>query len=220
MYWVVFSVSFATLHPRLSSDALTGQSLQSYFFEPLLDVETGTGTVGVFVVAVDGGDRVLFRQVADELKESETLGFGAGVSGVAAGIEAADVGDADAVGVVALGVCAWLLHRAASVDAAVGVDDIMIAYVVPSEALVVAADALHGAVGIRAGGGAVDDDFGDCSHFFVGLMGLMGLMGVFGLRRCRSIRNNRMDRGDRYDRVLERGLGWILALALSGLVRD
>ena len=44
-------------------------------------------------------------------------------------------------------------------------------------------------------------------------------MGVFGLRRCRSIRNNRMDRGDRYDRVLERGRGWILAPALSGLVK-
>jgi hypothetical protein len=42
---------------------------------------------------------------------------------------------------------------------------------------VVAADALHGAVGIGAGSGAMDDDFGDCSHFFVGLMGLMGLMG-------------------------------------------
>lgn len=104
-------------------------------------------------------------------------------------------------------------------DAAVGIDDIVIADVVPAEALMVAADALHGAVGIGTGGGAVDDDFGDCSHFFVGLMGLMGLMGVFGLRRCRSIRNNRMDRGDRYDRFLERGRGWILASALSWSVR-
>ena len=105
-------------------------------------------------------------------------------------------------------------------DAAIRVDDVMIADVVPTKALMVAADALHGAGGIGTGGGAMDDDFGDCSHFFVGLMGLMGLMGVFGLRRCRSIRNNRMDRGDRYDRFLERGLGWILAPALSGLVRD
>ena len=65
------------------------------------DVEAGAGTVGVFVVAVDGGDRVLLRQVADELKESETLGFGAGVGGVAVGIETSDIGDADALGVVA-----------------------------------------------------------------------------------------------------------------------
>ena len=105
-------------------------------------------------------------------------------------------------------------------DAAIGIDDIMVADVVPAEALMVVTDALHGADGIEASGGAMDDDFGDCSHFFVGLMGLMGLMGVFGLRRCRIIRNNRMDRGDRYDRVLERGPGWILSLALSGLVRD
>ena len=105
-------------------------------------------------------------------------------------------------------------------DAAVGVNDIMIADVVPAEGTVVAADALHGADSVGACGGAMDDDFGDGSHFFVSLMGLMGLMGVFGLRRCRRIRNNRMDRGDRYDRFLERGLGWILAPALSGLVRD
>ena len=51
-------------------------------------------------------------------------------------------------------------------DAAVGVDDIMIADVVPAEALMVAADALHGAVGIGASGSAMDDDFGDGSHFF------------------------------------------------------
>ena len=62
-------------------------------------------------------------------------------------------------------------------DAAVGIDDIMRADVVPAEALMIATDALHGAVGIGTGGSAVDDDFGDCSHFFVGLMGLMGLMG-------------------------------------------
>ena len=51
-------------------------------------------------------------------------------------------------------------------DAAVGIDDIMIADVAPAEALVVATDAFDGAVGIGTGGGAVDDDFGDCSHFF------------------------------------------------------
>ena len=49
-------------------------------------------------------------------------------------------------------------------DAAVGIDDVMIANVVPAEAFMVSADALHGAVGIRTGGGAMDDDFGDLSH--------------------------------------------------------
>ena len=151
--------------------------LKAIFFEPLLDVEAGAGAVGVFVVSVDGGDGVLFHEVADELKENYTLGVCSGVGGVAVGIEAADIGDADALGVVAGTVGADLLDGTASVDAAVGIDDIMIADVVPSEALVVAADALHGAVGIGAGSGAMDDDFGDWAHFFVGLMGLMGLMG-------------------------------------------
>ena len=41
----------------------------------------------------------------------------------------------------------------------------------------VAADALHGAVGIGTGGGAMEDDFSDGSHFFMGLVGLIGLMG-------------------------------------------
>ena len=67
----------------------------------MLDVEAGTGTVGELVVSVDGGDGVLFHQVTDELEEGEALGFGAGIGGVAVGIETADIADADALGVVA-----------------------------------------------------------------------------------------------------------------------
>ena len=132
----------------------------------MLDIKTGAGFDGVFVVAVDGGDVVLLHQVLHQLEQGETLGFGAGVGGVAVGIKATDIGDADAVGVVAGAMGSSLFDGTASVDAAVGVDDIMIANVVPAEALMVAADALHGAVGIGSGGGAVDDDFGDGSHFF------------------------------------------------------
>ena len=138
--------------------------LKAIFFEPLLDVEAGAGAVGVLVVAVDGGDGMFFHEVADELEKGEALGFGAGVGGVAVGIEAADIGDADALDVVAGAMSADLLDGAASVDAAVGVDDIVIADVVPTEAFMVAADALDGAVGIGACGGAMEDDFGDLSH--------------------------------------------------------
>ena len=138
------------------------------------DVEAGTGAVGVLVVSVDGGDGVLFHQVLDELKEGEALGFSSGVGRVAVGIEAADIGDADALGVVTGAVGADLLNGTANVDAAVWVDDIMIADVVPAEAFMVATDALHGAFSIGTGGGAVDDDFGDGSHLFMGLVGLMG----------------------------------------------
>ena len=136
-----------------------------------MDVETWAGSVGELVVAVDRGDRVFFHKIADELEEGEALGFGAGVGGATVGIEAADISDANALGVVTWAMGTDLFDGTASVDAAIGIDDIMIADVVPSEALVVVTDALHGAVGIGTGGGAVDDDFGDWAHFFVGLMG-------------------------------------------------
>ena len=138
----------------------------------MLDAKTGAGFGGIFVVAVDGGDIVLFHQVLHQLEQSETLERGTGVGRATVGIETADIGDADAVGVVAFGMCARLLYRAASVDAAIGIDDIMIADVAPTKGTVVAANAFHGADGIGARGGAMDDDFGDCSHFF--LLGLMG----------------------------------------------
>ena len=138
--------------------------LEVVFFAPLRDVEAGASAVGVFVVAVDRGDVVFLHQVLHQLEEGEALGFGAGVSGVAVGIKAADIGDADGVCIVAWAVGADLLDGTASVDTAVRVHDIVISDVVPAKALVVAADALHGAIGIGTGGGAMEDDFGDCSH--------------------------------------------------------
>ena len=86
---------------------------------------------------------------------------------MAVGIETADIGDADAVGVVAWAMGTDLFDGTTGVGAAVGVDDIVIADVVPAEALMVVTDALHGAVGIGTSGGAVDDDFGDLSHGFL-----------------------------------------------------
>ena len=140
------------------------EGLKIVFFEPLLDIETWAGSVGVLVVAVDRGDVVFLHQVLHQLEQGETLGFGAGVGGMSVGIEAADISDTYAVCVVAFGMCARLLYRTASVDAAVGIDDIVITDVVPTKAFMVAADALYGAVGIGTGSGAMDDDFGDVSH--------------------------------------------------------
>ena len=171
--------------------------LKAVFFEPLLDVETGAGAVGELVVTMDGGDGVLFHQVSDELEEGEALGFGTGVGGMSIGIEAADIGDTDTVGVVAGAMGSDLLDGTARMDAAIGIDDIMIADVVPAEALMVATDALYGAVGIGTGGGAMDDDFGDSSHFFVGLMGLMGFsqyLILFSGAQDRSLRSGRNGR--------------------------
>lgn len=119
-------------------------------------------------MAVDGGDGVLFHQVLHQLEEGETLWLGTGVGGVAVGIEAADIGDADAVGVVTWAMGTDLFDGTASVDAAIGVDDIMIADVVPAEGTVVTPYGFHRTDSVGAGGGAMDDDFGDGAHFFVG----------------------------------------------------
>ena len=121
------------------------------------DVEAGAGTVGKLVVAVDGGDGVLFHQVMHQLEEGETLGFGAGVGGMSVGIEAADISDANALGVVTWAMGTDLFDGTASVDAAIGVDDVMIADVVPAEGTVVSPYGFHRTDGIGARGGAVDD---------------------------------------------------------------
>ena len=129
--------------------------LEIVVFAPLLDVETGAGAVGELVVSVDGGDGVFFHQVTDELDEGEALGFGAVVGGMSIGIKTTDIGDADALDVVTGTMGADLLDGATRMDAAVWIDDVMIANVVPAEAFMVASNTLHGAVGIGTGGGAM-----------------------------------------------------------------
>ncbi len=93
------------------------------------------------------------------------MGFGTGVGGVAVSIKAADIGDADALGVMARAMGTDLFDGTARADAAIIIDDIMIADVVPAEGTVVSPYGFHRTDGIGARGGAVDDDFGDCSHF-------------------------------------------------------
>ena len=150
------------------------QRLKIVLLPPLQDAKTGAGFGGVFVVAVDRGDVVFLHQVLHQLEQSETLERGTGISRATVGIEAADIGDADAVGVVAFGMCAGLLYRTSSVDAAVGVDDIMIADVAPAEGTVVSPYGFHGTDGVGARGGAVDDNFGDCAHGANGFSGFNG----------------------------------------------
>ena len=108
-------------------------------------------------------------QCLDELFDGGLLGRCAGVLGLACGVASAHIADADGVGVVAAGVGAVLVERAARLDHAVEVDDVMIADVLPSVAFgwrsgVPPADVGCLEVGAFFGGGAVDDDFIDLSH--------------------------------------------------------
>ena len=116
-------------------------------------------------MSVDGGDGVLLDEVLHQLEKGEALGRCASVGGMSVGIETADIGDAYGMGVVACAMCTCLFDTAACMQTAVGVDNKMVADVAPAEAFMVATDALHGAFGIGAGGGTVDGDFGDLSHF-------------------------------------------------------
>ena len=100
----------------------------------------------------------------------------------------------------------------------VRVDDIVIADVVPAEALVVAADALHGAVGIRMGGGAMEDDFGDLSHCLMGFMGLMGFsldLIYFSGAQGHSLRSGRYRRGGCFAAAKAAGAGRSFSLGLQ-----
>ena len=126
----------------------------------------GTGFAGVQVVMTqDEGCGVLTLQEAQEGHDAAALLYGARVSGVVVGCETALVTDTDAVGIVALAMCACLGDVATSMDDAVARDVIVVAYV--AEASV--ADVISPAVLRREGlalrrGTAVDDDHGNDSH--------------------------------------------------------
>ena len=110
---------------------------------------------------------------------------------MAVGIKSTDIGNADALDVVAGAMGADLLDGATRIDAAVGIYDIVITNVVPTKAFMVAADALHGAVGIGTGSSAMEDDFGDGSHFFDGFSGVNRLNGrkKWGASRLPAVRS-------------------------------
>ena len=108
---------------------------------------------------------MFFHQVFGELEQDDTLCFGACVGWMTIGIESTDIGDADRVGVMSWTMGADIFQWPSRVNAAVLIDYIVIAYVVPAEALVVSSYGFHGAVGIGTCGCAVYDDFGDFAHF-------------------------------------------------------
>lgn len=74
----------------------------------------------------------LFHQIFDELEEDEALGFCAGVGWVAVGIKAADIGDADGVGVVSWTMSTDLFQWSARENAAVLIDYVVVAYIAPA----------------------------------------------------------------------------------------
>ena len=126
----------------------------------------GAGLAGVQVVMTqDEGCGVLTLQSTQEGHDAGALLDGARVSGMIVGGETALVTDTDAVGIVALAMCACLGDVSAAMDDAVARDVIVVAYVAESSV----ADVVPPAVLRREGlalrrGTAVDDNHGDDSH--------------------------------------------------------
>lgn len=87
-----------------------------------------------------------------------------GVMGSSRCVEATDVADTDGVGVVTLAVGTWLGERASLVDAAVQIDDVVVADASEATGTVPLVDVGDGEGLAFLRRTAVDDDFVNCPH--------------------------------------------------------
>ena len=120
----------------------------------------------VLVVSVYGGERqvVAVAEPVYELLEDGSLCRCACVFGFALSVGAADIADADGVLVVVQTVCAHGCFGSACFDCAVKVDDVVVADVGKVALPVPAAYLFDADLSPFGCGGAVDNDFSDCSH--------------------------------------------------------
>ena len=115
-------------------------------------------------MAADVRDGEVFPQGADQGPQGVLLLLGAGVGGLAAGVETAFVGYADAVLIVAKGVCAHHVQRTGTPDVAVLADKKVIANHFHASCTMAAKKVFLGEIGVGPGGGAVDDEGGYPTH--------------------------------------------------------
>ena len=99
-------------------------------------------------------------EVEKEGNERATLLEGAGVLGLAVGIQAAFVADSDGAAVEGTAVGAYFIEAAVLGDGAVTADVVVVAYVDEASGEMVVLELLRGVVAGFAGGGTVDDDEG------------------------------------------------------------
>ena len=115
-------------------------------------------------MAADGREGEVFPQGADQGPQGVLLLLGAGVGGLAAGVQTAFVSDADAVLIVAKGVCAHHVQRTGTPDVAVLADKEVIANHFHASCTMAAKKVFLGEIGVGPGGGAVDDEGGYPTH--------------------------------------------------------
>ena len=136
-----------------------------------LGVEAGAGLVdtGEVAVAEDAGRGVVGTKGTEQGREGGLLEGRAGVGRATVGVETALVADAEAVGVVALGVGTGDILGAGGMQAAVAGDVPVIAAAVVAPGPVTGRKGFHRETAVAAGGRAVDDDEIDRSHGFPAL---------------------------------------------------
>ena len=83
---------------------------------------------------------------------------GTGVFGATVAVEATNVADADAVGVVVFDVCSFLFQWSAGMDAAILIDDVVVANTIPLSGSVPAVDVCNCHLLIGFCRGTVKDD--------------------------------------------------------------
>ena len=123
----------------------------------LLDRKARTGFVGELAMPVDCGIGIDCAELHEEFTQRFLLGIGARVHRLLPVLgQPAHIADADAVGVVPCGVCAYHVNVASLVDAAVKVYHEVVADVFPATVdYMVAADGLNRDVLAFGGRGAV-----------------------------------------------------------------
>ena len=118
-------------------------------------------------VTDDFGIGIVDLQRVEQREESLLLLRGAGVGGLAVGIEASLVADTDGVGVVVAGVCTDHLLGATEVELSVAGDVVVVAAAPPAAGLVHLLEPFHRNMLVRSRGGAVNHNQIYSSHSFV-----------------------------------------------------
>ena len=129
-------------------------------FEPFLYVEAGTALAhpGQVAVADDLGIGIVCAEALQQLCHASLLGRSAGVGGMAVAVEAALVADADAVGVVVLGMGAGHFLGTAGIDFAVFGDVVVVADGLEASRLVAGFEVFYREVLGGSRSGTVNDD--------------------------------------------------------------
>ena len=134
--------------------------------QPFPDIKAGTGFLhpGEVAMAENLGVRIVETQTPQESLKTVLLRLGARVGRIAVGIKTALIADADAVGIVVLGMGANHGLGTARIDGSVLSDVVVVADGAETTRLVAGFKCFDREVAVGSGGRAVDDDKVYFSH--------------------------------------------------------